>query len=297
VEMPFSERRVAIAGFADALSIEYITAGDGPPLVLLHGVGDSAHSWQWVLPTLARTHRVYAPSLPGFGASSKPAINYSPAFFTTCLIAFLDALGLEQAVVVGNSLGGLVAMRLALAVPDRVTALGLADSAGLGRKITLAMRVLTLRPAGGIVTRWNKTSIGARQWAMQMAGLLFAHPTYAPRDWVEQVYRMARTPGYLEATVSTVRSGSTLRGQRKHEIMLADLPKLTMPTLIIWGERDRVVPVHQAHEAAKRLPNGRLAVIPDCGHLPHIERPDQFVRALDQFLTEHALVQPAHVSL
>lgn len=291
MSMPFSERRVEIAGFADVLSIEYITVGDGPPLVLLHGVGDSARSWQWVLPMLARTHTVYAPSLPGFGASSKPAVNYSPAFFTACVIGFLDALGLEQAVVVGNSLGGLIAIHLALAGPNRVTALGLVDSAGLGRKISLAMRVLTLRPVGGIVTRLNKTSVGAQQWALQMAGLLFAHPTHAPRDWMEQVYQMARTPGYLEATVSTVRSGSTLRGQRKREIMLADLPKLSMPTLVVWGDRDRVVPVHQARAAVKRLPRGQLVVIPDCGHLPHIERADQFVDALGQFLLEEVPAQ------
>lgn len=109
----------------EGLTTRYLTAGEdreGPPLLLLHGVGDNALDWQWVMPHLARTHRVYALDLPGSGGSAKPAADYSPAFFTRFVAAFLDSLGLERVAVVGNSLGGLLGLRLALSKPEHVTA-------------------------------------------------------------------------------------------------------------------------------------------------------------------------------
>lgn len=279
------ERRITVAGMPE-MPIDYLTAGEGPPLVLLHGLGDSALSWQWVLPPLARTHRVYAPNLPGFGTSAKPAVAYSPAFFADFVAAFLDTLGLEQVAVAGNSLGGLIAMRLALTAPDRVAALGLVDSAGLGRNVTPVLRLLTLPGSGKTVTAWNKTALGAWQWALGVSALLFANPWRVPSAWLAQMYRMARVPGYLEATVATARSEMTLKGQREREILLDALPRLTMPTLVIWGTRDRVLPADQAQAAVAGLPRGQLALIPDCGHLPHVECPDHFAAALSQFLSE-----------
>src|SRR3712207_8312940 len=97
----------------------YLMAGEGGPLLLLHGVGDNALDWQWVMPTLARTQRVYALDLPGSGGSIKPDVDYSPAFFTQFLSASLNALEVERAAVVGHSLGGLVGLRLALSEPSR----------------------------------------------------------------------------------------------------------------------------------------------------------------------------------
>ena len=119
----------------DGLSIRYLAAGEGPPLVLLHGAGDNSLDWRWVLPALARKHRVYAPDLPGSPDSARPAADYSPAFFERFAVGFLAALGKGRATLVGNSLGGLIALRLALSEPARVRALVLADSAGLGSAV------------------------------------------------------------------------------------------------------------------------------------------------------------------
>src|SRR5829696_10448502 len=122
----------------DGLPIRYLSAGEGLPMVLLHGAGDSSLDWRWVIPDLAATHRVYAPDLPGSPDSARPAAAYSPAFFERFAVGFLNALGIGRATFVGNSLGGLIALRLALSEPARVTALVLVDSAGLGSAVNPA---------------------------------------------------------------------------------------------------------------------------------------------------------------
>src|SRR5215216_4493606 len=132
--MIVQEREIEVEG----LPIHYLTAGTGPPLVLLHGAGDNALDWRWVMPALAANHRVYAPDLPGSPDSARPAADYSPAFFERFVAGFLDASGIERVAVAGNSLGGLIALRLALSEPARVTALILIDSAGLGRTVNPA---------------------------------------------------------------------------------------------------------------------------------------------------------------
>jgi pimeloyl-ACP methyl ester carboxylesterase len=285
-----TERQMTIATPHVSISTEYFTAGSGQPLLLLHGVADSAHSWQWVMPTLARTHQIYAPSLPGFGNSAKPDIDYSPHFFTTFVTAFLDNLGLQRVSIVGNSLGGLIGMRLALSAPDRVNSLVLIDSAGLGREISPTLRGLTLPGAGQLLAAVGQTEAGARSWAFSVSNLLFANPDRVPSVWREQLYRMARMPGYLEATVGAVRGGNTAVAQKKREIMLDQLPQLNMPTLVIWGEQDRILPAHQAQASVDRLPQGQLALLPNCGHVPQIEQPEQVQTLLEQFLNSRVPV-------
>jgi pimeloyl-ACP methyl ester carboxylesterase len=277
----FEERRIDVGG----LTTRYLTAGTtGPPLILLHGVGDNALDWQWVLPTLARTHRVYAPDLPGSGGSTKPDVDYSPAFFTQFLSAFLNALEVERAAVVGNSLGGLVGLRLALSEPERVTALALVSSAGLGRKVTYTLRSLALPGYGRLAVAWGKRRPGAVQRALGRAALVFARPRGAPREWIKEQYRLARLPGFLEAQMATVRAQVDLKGQR--EVLVDRLAELEVPTIIVWGMHDRVLPYSQAKEAVSRLQEGYLELISECGHLPQVEQPERFVSGLRRFLSE-----------
>jgi pimeloyl-ACP methyl ester carboxylesterase len=275
----FEERYVDV----DRLPTRYLRAGTtGPPLVLLHGVGDSALDWQWVMPTLAGTHRVYAPDLPGSGGTIKSNVDYSPAFFTQFLSAFLDALEVKHAVVIGHSLGGLVGLRLALSEPSRVSALGLVASAGLGRKVTYALRSLALPGTGRLAVAWGKRPPGAAQRALGRSTLLFARPWRVPRKWLKEQYRLARLPGFLEAQLATVRAQVGLRGQR--EVLVDRLAQLDVPTRLVWGTGDRVLPYSQAKEAVSRLQEGSLELISDCGHSPHVEQPERFVSALDRFL-------------
>jgi pimeloyl-ACP methyl ester carboxylesterase len=264
------------------VSTRYFVAGAGPPLVLLHGDGESAFDWSWTLPALARTRRIYAPDLPGSGENAKLATDLSPAALERFAVSFLDAAGIGRAAVVGSSLGGLVAMRLALSEPSRVSALVLVASSGLGRAVNLGLSSLVVPGYGDLAIGWAGTSAGAAQRARGRARLLFASPDRAPRAWVSEQYRLARTPGFLAAQLAALRAELDPLGQR--EVLLDELSSLTMPTLLVWGERDRVLPVSQARPALARLKEGSLEIIPDCGHLPQVEWPDRFVEALGAFL-------------
>jgi pimeloyl-ACP methyl ester carboxylesterase len=259
-------------------------------LVLLHALGESAFDWRWVLPALARTHCVYAPDLPGFGYSAKPSADYSPAFFARFVSAYLDALGLERTALVGNSIGGLAALRLALSEPARVSALGLVASAGLGREVTYALRLPTLPGYGEAAVACTKTPLGASQRAWSRVPLLFGRPERVPGEWITEQTKIAQLPGFTEATMVALRAHVVMRGQR--ELLVDQLPHWGMPTLIIWGKRDRVFPYAQAKEAVSSLREGCLELVTGCGHLPHVERPDRFATILGEFLDEYDGTNP-----
>lgn len=272
------ERGVEVGG----LPASYLVAGEGPPLVLLHGAGDNALDWRWVLPALGRTHRVYALDLPGSNDSAKPVVDYSPSFFESFVAAFVDALDVGRATFVGNSLGGLIALRLALSEPARVGALVLVSSAGLGRAINPLFTSVDVPGLAESAVPFWRTPAGAYQRAWGRAALLFARQWNVPGEWLAEQSRLARTPGYLEAHLGVLRALVGPGGQR--EVLVDRLPLLEMPTLVVWGRRDRVFPYSQAKVAAARLREGSLELIPDCGHLPHVERANTFVDALQRFL-------------
>src|SRR5215212_1133388 len=268
----------------DGMPIRYLAAGEGPPVVLLHGAGDNALDWRWVMPTLAATHRVYAPDLPGSPDSARPTADYSPAFFERFVAAFVDALDIGRATFVGNSLGGLIALQLALSEPERAGALVLVASAGLGHAVNPAFTSVNVTGLGeAVITLW-RTPVGAYQRAWGRTAMLFARPPGSvPREWLAEQCRLALSPGYLEAHLAVLRAQVGFGGQR--EVLLDRLPHLKIPTLVVWGAGDRVFPECQARVAVARLREGSLAVVPGCGHMPHVECPDRFLAALDDFLS------------
>jgi 2-hydroxy-6-oxonona-2,4-dienedioate hydrolase len=185
-------------------------------------------------------------------------------------------------VVVGNSFGGLTALRLALSEPEQVSAIILSDSAGLGRGVNPALASLTLPGGGDVAKILDKTPPGASQRAFNRALLLFARLWQIPPKWLKDQYQLAQIPNFMEATLESLRSAVNLAGQR--EVLLDQLPHLQMPTLIVWGIEDRVIPYWHATAALTRLKKGTLELIPSCGHLPHVEQPKQFVSILNEFL-------------
>jgi pimeloyl-ACP methyl ester carboxylesterase len=267
----------------EGISTGYLTAGaeGGTPLVLLHGLGTSAGEWTWVLPALARNHLVYAIDLPGYDGSAEPP-DYSSSFTTSFISAFLDMVGVESAVVVASSFGGLVALRLALSEPARVCALVLVDSAGLDRAVSPALAAIALPKGHEVVAAWNSTPAGAAHRVFTRAFLLFARPDQIPTEWLTGQYKVAQQPNFTRAELETLRTAINFSGQR--EVLLDQLPQLQMPTLIVWGAEDIVFPYWQAKNAAARLQNGSLKLISNCGHLPHVEQPERFISILSEFL-------------
>lgn len=267
----------------------YLATGIGAPVVLLHGNGDSSRVWRQTMRALARAYRLYAPDLPGFGESEPPA-DYTPNAYAHFVTAFLDHVGIERAALVGSSFGGSIALHVALAAPQRVAALVLVGSASLGLAINLGWPSPVLPGYGELLTAFHKTPLGAALRAGSRAAQLLAYPYQAPADWLMEQYRTAQRPGSMDSALAVTRAQASLLGQR--DILLDRLPELTMPTLVVWGIFDRVVPLYQAWAAVKHLPYGSLKVLPDCGHLPYLEQPTRFATALDNFLSRH-LASPA----
>ncbi len=279
-EVPIEDCWVEAGGFRT----HYLAAGNGPPLVLLHGHGESSGSWRWVLPALARAYRVYAFDTPGAGGSTKVSVDAKQtSFYLGHLTAFLDKLGLEHVALVGNSHGGNVAIRFALVAPARVTSLTLANSSGLGREINPLLVSLTL-PGSPALAAWLSTPFGAPQWVSMLASLCFTQPFAVPPEWLAQQYVLAQTPGHLDGLVACLRGELEIGGQR--EIVLDELEGLATPTLVVWGANDMVIPSYHATAAAARLKNCRVVHIPQCGHLPQVEQPEMFVTALTEFLAD-----------
>lgn len=274
------DRRVTVAG----ATAQYLEAGSGPPLLLVHGHEQSATSWRWVIPALARTHRVLAVSLPGYGGTAPG--TYTPGSDTTpFVLEFLDTLGIGSFDVVGHSAGGVVALRLVLADPDRVRTLTLVDSAGLGREVHPLLAVDTLPGVGELAILLSRLPGGAVGRTTMSAAMLFAQPWRVPAEFFSEQHEQGRRSGQLEASTATARALFSSAGQR--EILLDRLPAVTTPTLVVWGGCDYVLPASQAHSAVSLLPNGRLAVLRECGHLPHVEHPVRFAAILDGWLAEH----------
>lgn len=264
----------------DGLRLHLYDAGRGPALVLLHGLADEADSWRQVIPALAQTHRVMAPDLPGFGRSDRPKRAYTPGFFVRTVGGLLEGLGLERVGLVGSSLGAEIAARLALLHPGLVSRLVLVGGPRLGGGVSPALlRMLT----PGLGERYYT---GLR--ASQEEAYATLRPYYAdlealpPEDRAflrERVWARVWSDGQRRAFFSTLRQAawaSLTGGSRFREA----LKRLQAPTLIVWGEHDRIVPLASGRALAALIPNSRLEVIPSCGHLPQQERPGELVRLL-----------------
>ncbi len=240
-----------------------------------------------MLPDLARNNLVYAVDLPGYDGSYEPP-DYSPAYTASFVKSFLDAVGVEQAVVVGNSLGGLVALHLVLSNPARVSALVLSDSAGLGKAVNPGLVALSSPGGDELVKALAKTRLGAAQRSLQRALLLFARLWRIRWKWLKDQYKLAQLPNFTDATLGSLRNAVDATGQR--EVMIDRLAELRMPTLIVWGVDDRLLPYSQAKEAIALIRDGALERISNCGHLPHVERSERFVSALGEFLTQRGFL-------
>ncbi len=264
------------------LHTRYLCSGEtGPPVVLIHGIGASADIWKKNIRELARSSRVYAPDLVGFGYTDKPDIPYSPANFAHFLNAFTTSLGIGTASLIGLSLGGGIALLYTLDHPDRVEKLVLVDSAGLGKEVTLPMRLGTI----SFLASWLKVSRGTFGGLMHR---LVYDPAVITEDLVTLYYSMYKSPGYMQIVSRVLKSVANLRGAKKNiiEDINERVPLIATPTLIIWGREDRIIPLKHALYAEQVIPGARLHVFEECGHLPNLEKPNEFNAIVTDFLSE-----------
>lgn len=263
----------------------YLEAGppDGPAVLVLHGLAATNAS---MLPTaweLARDHRVIAPDLPGHGASSAPRATYDARFFARWAAALLDGLGVSEAVVVGNSLGGRIALEIALEHPERVRGLVLLAPAVAFRRLRQLVPLMSLfRPEMGLLPLPLTRAMAARGLP-----LLFARPERAPTngfhaaaDEFARVYRHRRHRVALLSAVRAVYLDDAFGPQG----FWRRLPTMRTPALFVWGRRDRLVPAAFARHVTEALPQAVSVVLDDCGHVPQFELPEQTHAQIRRFL-------------
>ncbi len=278
---PVKERLERISLHGD--SIAYRTAGSGPVIMLVHGITSDSSTWERVMPGMARRFTVLAPDLAGHGASDKPRGDYSLGAHASILRDLLAALGHERATLVGHSLGGGIAMQFSYQFPESCERLVLVDSGGLGREVTLVLRAATL-PGSEFVLPLLAASrlldVGAK------AGGLLGRLGLRLGTDLEQMARGHSTladAGTREAFVQTLRGVVDFTGQRvdaTNRLYLAE----HLPCLLVWGERDRIIPVAHGHAAHERLPGSTLRVLSRSGHFPQLDEPEGFLEAVLDFL-------------
>ncbi|MGS2616718.1 alpha/beta fold hydrolase [Micromonospora sp. LZ34] len=274
----------------DGRRVRHRVDGDGPPVLLLHGIGRSLRDFTEQHELLADRYRVHSVDLPGYGGSLPMAEPYTLPALARFVGRYLDTVGVEApAHLVGNSLGGAIAMQLAVAEPARVASLALVNSAGFGREVTMMLRLLALRPLGRLLLRPSRVS------ARRTERALFHDPAFATAERVAYALEVARMPYVARVMLETARNLGSFRGvsPRWREALLTELASLDVPTLIVWGDRDLILPAAHLDAARTRLPHARTHLFTDCGHMPQIECAEEFSRLLVDFWTAAPAAGPA----
>lgn len=264
------------------ITMRYRVAGSGDPVILLHGIGGFLEYWDANIEALAQEQQVYALDMLGFGRSTKAPAAYTLTFLAQSVQAFADAMQLDRVSVVGLSLGGGVALQFARMFPPRVRKLVLVASAGLGRRIGVSLRLLTLPILGELLTRPSPAGT-ARAYRS-----IVTDPGCIPDAWLHTAYQMALESGAQRTFLSALRADANVLGVRRraYQPIVADLPRIMAPTLIVWGTQDPLIPAAYAHVAAQRLPHARVHLFDRCGHFPQLEYVDAFNQIVRSFLLE-----------
>ncbi|HZR81475.1 MAG TPA: alpha/beta fold hydrolase [Candidatus Binatia bacterium] len=274
-------REIAVHGHRFA----YRTAGSGPVVLLVHGMARSSETWREIVPWLADGYRVIAPDLLGHGLSAKPTTDYSVGAHACCLRDLLVALGhdSERVAVVGHSFGGGVAMQFAYQFPERCDRMVLVASGGLGRDVHPILRALAVPGAEWVVELAAAAGIRSSVESVASALARLGLRASAEIEEVWDAFVSLADADCRRALLHTIRSVIDARGQRVSAVDRLYLAA-TLPTLIVWGARDVIIPVAHAHEAHAAIPGSRLEIFEDAGHVPHRSEPRRFVEVLRSFL-------------
>ena len=274
--------------------VAYQDAGSGDEaLLLIHGMAGSSETWRAVIPQLSKKYRVVAPDLLGHGLSAKPRSDYSLGAFAVLLRDLLDELGVSSATVIGQSLGGGVAMQFAYQHPDYCQRLVLISSGGLGPDVGWTLRLLSAPGAElilpviappPVVNAGNKL----RSW-FSSSGI------QSPRGaemW--SAYSSLADSNTRQAFLKTLRSVVDYRGQSVSALNRLHLTS-DLPTMVIWGDQDRIIPIEHGYAVRDARPGCRLEVLANVGHFPHVERPSEVVELIDDFI--HTTIQSPQAAI
>jgi pimeloyl-ACP methyl ester carboxylesterase len=268
----------------DGQQVNTIELGDGPPLVFVHGLSGSWPNWLEQLPVFAAQHRVVALDLPGFGHSPMPAQEITIAGYARLLDGLLSRLRIDAAAVVGNSMGGFIAAELAIAFPQRVERLVLVSAAGIstfGDRRT-ARAIPTLRRGERVLTAsaaWlaSRSDAVARRARLREAlmNVVVRHPAQLPAALAAEQLRGSGKPGFMQGLAAVIDYDVSDR-----------LAEIAAPTLVVWGDGDRLIDVADAEVFGRLIPDARVVIFEDTGHMAMLERPAAFNALLADFLAE-----------
>jgi pimeloyl-ACP methyl ester carboxylesterase len=284
---PFEEWQIELHG----RRVIYRIAGSGPPIVLIHGMLNSSSHWQAVAANLAEEHTVVAPDLIGHGDSAAPRGDYSLGAHAASIRDLLAAIGIDRATIVGHSLGGGVAMQFFYQFPQRVERLALISSGGLGHEVSPMLRTAALPGMSGLLSLTINPRLLAALWdaggRMRRRGISLGVQLQA----VARALRPLENADARSAFLHTLRSVIDVHGQR---VSATDRLYLleTLPTLIVWGERDNTIPIEHGRRAHQTIAQSTFRTLPQAAHFPHLEDPDGLSQLLREFV---ATTQPARL--
>ena len=274
----FPVERVTIHGY----DVAFRRGGEGPVLLLLHGIAGSSGTWLPAMRLLQHEYTVVAPDFLGHGRSAKPLGDYSLGNHASGMRDFLHLLGIERVSVVGQSFGGGVAMQFAYQFPELTERLVLVDAGGLGREVSWILRLCTLPAAEYVMPVLFPSFV--RAWGDTVSGFLQGRGVrHARAAEMWRSYRSLTESENRRAFVRTMRAVIDPGGQSvsaRDRLYLAS----HMPTLIVWGDEDKIIPVSHGYAAHDAIPDSRLEVIEGVGHFPHVEATDRFVEVLVDFM-------------
>jgi cation diffusion facilitator CzcD-associated flavoprotein CzcO/pimeloyl-ACP methyl ester carboxylesterase len=264
--------------------LRYRKTGAGDPVLLLHGIGQSLEDWSEQHERLSAFHTVYSLDLPGFAYSERLAGPATLTKLSDALPAVLDALGVSEPLpVMGNSLGGAVAMKLAADHPDRVSALVLANSAGFGQEVALVLRLLTIRPLAALLIRPGATA------SRRTVESIFYDKALVTDARVDHAFALSQRSSHRRTVLDIAGDLGTISGIRAEwrRALVKALAQSDIPTLVVWGDHDHVLPYSHLAAATAALPRAESHVFAKTGHMPQIERPDEFAAVVEEFLARN----------
>ncbi|TMB79105.1 MAG: alpha/beta hydrolase [Chloroflexi bacterium] len=286
------------SGFVDigSLRVHHMQGGHGSAVVFVHGLGSSGYmEWRHNLEEVTGRHRVFAPDLPGYGRTDKPRVRYTVPYFARFIRRYMEDRGLRSAALVGASLGGRIALEVALEQPKLVRKLVLVNTLGLGRpKVRMAQMaygLVTIPRVGEAVMRFTRDALTwapaamVRRVAARYSGATSDLNRTMDNIYLDDLREMYATDAFRNAYLSTLRSLVNPRSLfGGHHDVTQRLNELKIPVQLIWGADDPLFPLAHAERASSLIARCRLAVIDGAGHTPQAERPEEFNRVLHAFL-------------